>query len=55
MSVSTTSTQRAQMLHSRYRDMEGFPPNQGIKPTAPLQKNFSVFATNPARGLSLSR
>jgi hypothetical protein len=26
-----------------------------MTPTAPLRDNFSVFATNPARGLSLSR
>jgi hypothetical protein len=32
-----------------------FPPNQSMKPTAPLRGNFSVFATDPARGLSLSR
>jgi hypothetical protein len=30
-------------------------PNQTMKPTAPLRYNFSVFATDPARGLSLSR
>ena len=30
-------------------------PNQSMKPTAPLRYNFSVFATNPCRGLSLSR
>ena len=29
-------------------------PNQSIKPTAPLRYNFSVFATTPCRGLSLS-
>jgi hypothetical protein len=29
--------------------------NQSMKPTAPLQRNFSVFATTPCRGLSLSR
>src|SRR5882724_13290468 len=26
-----------------------------MKPTAPWRNNFNVFATNPARGLSLSR
>jgi hypothetical protein len=30
-------------------------PNQSMKPTAPLRGNFSVFATTPCRGLSLSR
>jgi hypothetical protein len=30
-------------------------PNQSMKPTAPLQYNFSVFATTLCRGLSLSR
>ena len=30
-------------------------PNQSMKPTAPLRNNFSVFATTPCRGLSLSR
>jgi hypothetical protein len=30
-------------------------PNQPMKPTAPLRDNFSVFATTPCRGLSLSR
>jgi len=29
--------------------------NQTIKLTAPLQNDFSVFATAPCRGLSLSR
>jgi hypothetical protein len=29
--------------------------NQPMKPTAPLRGNFSVFATTPCRGLSLSR
>ena len=29
-------------------------PNQSIKPTAPLQNNFSQLATTPCRGLSLS-
>ena len=29
--------------------------NQSMKPTAPLRNNFSVFATTPCRGLSLSR
>jgi len=29
--------------------------NQSMKPTAPLRKSFSVFATTPTRGLSLSR
>ena len=55
MSVSTTSISILIAHASRYRDMEPFPPNQGIKPTAPLQKQLSVFATDPARGLSLSR
>jgi hypothetical protein len=31
------------------------PSNQPMKPTAPLRNNFSVFATTPCRGLSLSR
>jgi hypothetical protein len=30
-------------------------PNQSMKPTAPPRNNFSVFATTPCRGLSLSR
>ena len=30
-------------------------PNQSMKPTAPFRNAFSVFATTPARGLSLSR
>jgi hypothetical protein len=29
--------------------------NKAMKPTAPLRSNFSVFATAPCRGLSLSR
>src|SRR4029453_1792226 len=29
--------------------------NQSMKPTAPFRKAFSVFATTPCRGLSLSR
>jgi hypothetical protein len=33
----------------------GDTPNQSMKPTAPLRNNFSVIATDPARGLSLSR
>src|SRR5260370_30571815 len=32
-----------------------FTPNQSMKPTAPLRRNFGVFATTPCRGLSLSR
>jgi hypothetical protein len=31
------------------------PPNQTMKPTAPLRGNFSELATTPCRGLSLSR
>jgi len=31
------------------------PPNQTMKPTAPDRMTASVFATDPARGLSLSR
>jgi hypothetical protein len=30
-------------------------PNQSMKPTAPWRDNFSMFATTPCRGLSLSR
>jgi hypothetical protein len=30
-------------------------PNQSMKPTAPYRNAFSVFATTPCRGLSLSR
>ena len=30
-------------------------PNQSMKPTAPLRSEFSVLATTPCRGLSLSR
>src|SRR5256885_828087 len=29
--------------------------NQSMKPTAPFGNKFSVFATTPCRGLSLSR
>jgi hypothetical protein len=29
-------------------------PNRSMKPTAPLRHKFSVFATTPCRGLSLS-
>jgi hypothetical protein len=29
--------------------------NQSMKPTAPDRNAFSVFATTPCRGLSLSR
>jgi hypothetical protein len=29
--------------------------NQSMKPTAPLRNEFSMFATTPRRGLSLSR
>jgi hypothetical protein len=32
-----------------------FRPNRSMKPTAPLQSNFSELATAPCRGLSLSR
>src|SRR5205823_2255609 len=31
------------------------PPNQSMKPTAPCRDKFSLFATIPSRGLSLSR
>jgi hypothetical protein len=31
------------------------PSNQSMKPTAPFRNKFSVFATTPCRGLSLSR
>ena len=30
-------------------------PNQPMNPTAPWRDNFSVLATTPCRGLSLSR
>jgi hypothetical protein len=30
-------------------------PNQPMKPTAPWRNKFSVIATTPCRGLSLSR
>jgi CubicO group peptidase (beta-lactamase class C family) len=30
-------------------------PNQSMEPTAPWRNNFTAFATDPARGLSLSR
>jgi hypothetical protein len=30
-------------------------PNQAMKPTAPRRNAFSMFATTPCRGLSLSR
>ncbi len=55
MSVSATSTFVFEANHSRCRDMEPFHPNQSMKPTAPSASDFSVFATDPARGLSLSR
>jgi hypothetical protein len=35
--------------------VESSSSNQPMKPTAPLLENFSVFATTPCRGLSLSR
>jgi hypothetical protein len=35
--------------------MERKPSNQSMKPTAPFHCDFSVFATTPCRGLSLSR
>ena len=31
------------------------PSNQSMKPTPPLRGKFSVLATAPCRGLSLSR
>jgi hypothetical protein len=37
------------------QNMKAAQSNQSMKPTAPLRVNFSVLATNPARGLSLSR
>lgn len=41
----------------RYRDWHVLPhpPNQSMKPTAPLRNKFKVFATTPCRGLSPSR
>jgi hypothetical protein len=36
------------------KEMDQTRPNQTMKPTAPLRYNFSVFATTPCRGLSLS-
>jgi hypothetical protein len=32
-----------------------YPPNQPMKPAAPLRETLSRFATDAARGLSLSR
>jgi hypothetical protein len=37
------------------KDMERHASNQSMKPTAPFRSNLSVLATDPARGLSLSR
>jgi hypothetical protein len=41
----------------RYRDwhVSPHPPNQSMKPTAPLRNASRVLATIPCRGLSLSR
>jgi hypothetical protein len=55
MSVSATSIFHPLASHSRYRDIEPFRPNQSMKPTAHWRNKFSVFATTPYRGLSLSR
>jgi hypothetical protein len=37
------------------RKIEKKVSNQSMKPTAPLRNKFSVIATTPCRGLSLSR
>ena len=42
-------------LPHRYRVMEPFPSNQEVKPTAPGSYFAALLATNPARGLPLSR
>jgi hypothetical protein len=43
------------MLSDRRDAKMTVPSNQSMKPTAPLGNAFSVFATTPCRGLSLSR
>src|SRR5437867_10614016 len=44
------------MPHSSHqRDYVTVRSNQSMKPTAPLRDGFSVLATTPCRGLSLSR
>jgi hypothetical protein len=35
--------------------MERQPSNPSMNPTAPFRNDFSVLATTPCRGLSLSR
>ena len=42
-------------VHARQAAVISRPSNQSIKPTTPLRNAFSVFATTPCRGLSLSR
>ena len=42
-------------ITSQSMDYSPTTSNQSMKPTAPLRNKFSVFATTPCRGLSLSR
>ena len=53
-SMILSEQQRRKMMqyHSLFRPLAS---NQSMKPTAPLRNNFSVFATTPSVGLSLSR
>ena len=44
-----------QHILDSYRCTHKKPSNQSMKPTAPPRNAFSVFATPPCRGLSLSR
>jgi hypothetical protein len=50
-----TLCQAGMYFHFKHRFHRTHTSNQSIKPTAPLRNNFSVFATTPCRGLSLSR
>ena len=49
------STGLGLLLLSAWFLLAAFLANQSMKPTAPFRNNFSVFATTPCRGLSLSR
>jgi hypothetical protein len=55
MSVLRTSTALWPWDLSRYREVAPFLPNQSMKPMAPTRYFATLLATNPARGLSLSR
>jgi hypothetical protein len=49
------SRRRARLSYFSQSKQHAKTPNQPMKPTAPDQVNVSNLATNPARGLSLSR